>query len=462
MPLPKKQLGVFALTMITVAGIYNIRSLPIMAKYGFSSTFFFILAALVFFIPSAMVCAELAASFPKRGGTYAWVNQAFGARSGFLAVWLEWINTVVAFPMNLTFISTTVSYIFMPALAHNKLYMIIMTLSIFWLTTWINLYGVKVSSWVSSIGLIFGTLLPTVLIILLGLIWLFKGLPTHIQFNQTSFFPSITPHSAVLLVSVILGYAGMQVAAFHIHEAKNPQRDFPRAILMASFIIIIASVFGTLAIAIIVPNHSIGIVTGIMQALTVFLSRFHLAWLVPVFACLIIVGSAASLNTWVIAPCKGLHAAVHDGHLPRLLKRTNRHNVPHVILILQALIATLLTCVFLFMPTVASSYWLLTALSAIMTFIMDILLFSAVIRLRYSEPDTPRPYRIPGGLSVVWLVAGAGIIASIAGIILGFMPPSQLKTGSSTVYQSFLIAGLVILCLPAIFIHIRNTKRAAS
>lgn len=276
---PQKVLGVFAITMITVAGIYNARNLPIMAKYGFTSTFFFILAAIVYFIPISLSCAELAAAWPKRGGVYAWVSEAFGSDTGFLAIWLEWINTVVSFPMNLIFISGTFAYIFMPQLAHNKTYMWLMTLAIFWAITLINFLGIKISSWVSAAGLILGTLLPTVLIVVLGIIWFLGGHPLQLHFNQQSFLPSIDLHSAVLLISVILGYAGMQVASFHIHEVKNPQRDFPKAVLLAALIIIASAVLGTLAIAIVVPGNAIGIVTGIMQALSIFLGAYHLQWL---------------------------------------------------------------------------------------------------------------------------------------------------------------------------------------
>lgn len=455
---PQKVLSLFAITMITIAGIYNVRNLPILAKYGFTSTFFLILAVVVYFIPIALCCAELAAAWPKRGGVYAWVSEAFGTDMGFLAIWLEWINTVVSFPMNLIFISGTFAYIFMPNLAHDKMYMFLMTLGIFWAITIVNFLGIKVSSWVSAVGLILGTLLPTVLIIILGLIWWLGGHPIQIHFTPKSFMPDLNLHSTVLLISIILGYAGMQVAAFHIHEFKNPQRDFPRAVLWSALVIIAATIFGTLAIAIVVPSHSIGIVTGIMQAMSVFLGAYHLKWLVPFIAFLIVVGAGASLNTWLIAPCKGLHAAVSEGHLPKILKRTNDQGVPTAILLLQAIIATLLTSVFLFMPTVSSSYWLLTALTAICTFFMDILIFSSVLRLRKTQADTHRPYRIPGNRATLYIITGMGIISCLIGICLGFLPPAQLKTGSAHFYTVFVVGGLIVLITPALFMRFKSKK----
>src|SRR5258708_18435898 len=118
--------------MINVAAVSSVRNWPTIAEYGFSSIFFFLLAALLFFIPVSMVSAELATGWPGHGGVFLWVKEAFGHRTGFLAIWLQWIQTVVWYPTILSFIASTLAYAINPLLADNKIYTLFLVLAVIW------------------------------------------------------------------------------------------------------------------------------------------------------------------------------------------------------------------------------------------------------------------------------------------------------------------------------------------
>ena len=77
----------------------------------------------------------------------------------------------------------------------------------------------------------------------------------------------------------------------------------------------------------------------------------------------------------------------------------------------------------------------------------------SAIKLRYSRADTPRPYKIPGGRAGIWVVAGIGGLTSLATIIIGFFPPSQLQTGNLFFYEAFLVLGIAGMCLTPVVIH---------
>src|SRR5579864_2973086 len=91
------KLNTIALTLLITGSIDSVRNLPVSALFGSQLVFFFILAAAMFLIPTALVSAELASNISE-GGIYQWCRLAFGERMGFLAVWLQWINNVVWFP----------------------------------------------------------------------------------------------------------------------------------------------------------------------------------------------------------------------------------------------------------------------------------------------------------------------------------------------------------------------------
>ena len=433
--------------MINVAAICSIKNWPLTAVYGFSSLFYFIVSILLFFIPVSLVSAELATGWPERGGVYVWVREAFGHRWGFLAGWLLWIENVVWYPTILSFIAGTIAFSFDPSLADNTLYMFCVIFGAFWGATLLNLLGMKMSGWISTLGVILGTIIPGVVIIGLGIAWLGAGKPSHIAFNWNTFFPDLSsPQQLALLAGVLLGFAGMEMSAVHAKDVKNPQKNFPRAILLSASIIIVLSILGTLAIAIVIPEKKISLVSGGMEAIAFFLRAYNLGWAVPIIAFMVAFGALGAMSTWTAGPSKGLLAAAQDGDFPPILHKINKHNMPIGMLVFQGIIVSILGIVFLLMPNVNSSFWILLALTSQLYLLMYSIMFAAAIRLRYKKPDVHRAYKIPGGKCGMWLTAGVGFVSSVLAIFIGFFPPDQLETGSPLFYVLFLAFGMILFC----------------
>jgi amino acid transporter len=122
--------------------------------------------------------------------------------------------------------------------------------------------------------------------------------------------------------------------------------------------------------------------------------------------------------------------------------------------VVQGVGGTVFSLLFLLIPDVSTSYWMLSAVTAQIVIIMYALMFASVIRLRYSKPDVVRPYRIPGGLIGVWLVGGVGLVGCLVSFVLGFIPPSQLKTGSPIVYILLLALAVLVLSAPPFVIQL--------
>jgi glutamate:GABA antiporter len=444
----KRVLGVFTLAMINVAAIISLRNLSIMVDYGLGSIFLYTVASLLFFIPTALVCAELATGWPLRGGLYAWVSEAFGKKWGFFAIWISWILSISWFPAVLTFSAAAIAYIIDPVLADNRLFMVSMMLAIFWSATLINFFGIQTSGWISSIGAIIGTVLPGALIIGLGFYWYGSGKPLQLEMSWHAMIPELELNNVVFFVGVLLGLAGMEMSAYHARETKNPQRDYPRAIAISGTVILCLSVLGSLGIALVVPKQDVHLVAGLLQAFQAFFAEFGIPYIVPWLALLAAVGSLAGINTWIMGPAKGILAAADEGFLPEIMHYTNRFNVPVVTLIIQAILGSLLALVFFFMPDVNSAYWIITAITVQFAMIMYCFIFAAAIRLRYSQPDIVRAYTIPGKKIGIWIVAGIGFVTCLCAFAVGFIPPKQLNTGSILFYDGYLLLGLLLLSFP--------------
>lgn len=445
----KALLSVFSLVMITAGSVDNIRNLPATALFGSSLIFFFLIGAIFFLIPCAMVSGELSAGWPKQGGIYIWVKEAFGMQTGFAAIWLQWIENVVWYPTILAFVGGTMGYLISPHLINDKTFLVTVILCAFWGTTLINLMGMKSSAMFSNFCGIFGLILPMAVVMVLGLVWYFTGRPTQISLAPHALVPNFKdPTLWVSMTGIILSFCGMEIATVHARDVKNPQRSFPKALFFSTLIIVSTLLIGSLAIALVVPTAQINLVAGNMQAFSVFFTAYHMTWVLPIIAVLLVIAGLGSVSNWVIAPTKGLLVAAQDGNLPLVFQKENRFGSPTWILIWQAIIVSALCAVFMLIPSVNGSYWLLTALTSQLYMLMYILMFAAGIVLRFKYPNQERPYKIPGGNWGMCLVGGAGILACIVTVIVGFFPPSGVQVGNIYRYETILTVGLIAMCLP--------------
>lgn len=440
----KKVLSVFSLVMINVIAVDSLRTLPLTAKLGVNLVTYYLIAAFVFFIPVALVAAELATAYPNTGGIYIWVREAFGKRAAFLTIWLQWIYNVVWYPTIMAFIAATLSYLFAPELANNKIYLLSSIIILFWLFTILNCFGMKVSSLVSVIGASIGTLLPMIGISILGVIWLIQGRPIEITY-PVSWIPDLSSIGNLSLFSAVLfGLLGMEMSAVHAEEVKNPQRDYPRALLISTIVIFSSLVLGSLAIIIVVPDRSLSVVSGFIDAYALFFNAYHMSWMISLTAFLIVIGSLSAVSAWIIGPTKGLLVSARDGAIPEFFSRVNQHGAPVNILVAQALIFTVMSSVLVMFESLNAAYWLLSVLCAQLALLVYIFMFAAAIKLRFSKPDQRGAYRIPGGNVGVCLVAGIGLLCCLITILIGFAPPSQIPIKNTGMFESLLIGGFIL------------------
>lgn len=453
-PPKKKVLGFFQLVMINVIAVDSIRTLPFSAIYGFSLVFFYLLAALVFFIPTALVSAELGTGWPNRGGIYVWVREAFGKKMSFLVIWLNWIYNVFWFPTILALIAGTFAYFFNPDLAENRIYMASSVLVLFWGATLINSLGMRASSFLSTVGALVGTIFPMILIAGIGLLWIIQGKPMEIALDAKSFFPSgVDVHNLAFLTNVFFGLLGLEMAATHAREMRNPTSDYPKSVFASIWIILGTIIFASLAIAIIVPKGELSLAVGIMQAFSVFFKSYGLDWALPFIAGCIVLGGLSGMSAWIIGPTKGLLVAGQDGSLPKFFGKVNKNDAPINILLVQAVIVSFLALLYVIFPTVNKSFWLLSVVTAQLALLVYIALFAAAIKLSYTKADVPRYFRIPGKKVGLWTVCLTGAVSCLVVLCLGFIPTEQIAIKNILKYELMLIGGMFFACVVPLLIY---------
>ena len=453
------KISVATLAIMNITAVVSLRGLPSEATYGLSSAFYYLFAAIVFLIPTAMVAAELAAMFSdKQGGVFRWVGEAFGPRTGFLAIWLQWIESTIWYPTVLTFGAVSFAYIGLngasdAALASNKIFTLVTVLAIYWIATFIAMKGIgwvgKISKW----GGLIGTIIPAGLLIVLGIVYIATGGHNYMDMQQ-SFIPDLTKlDNLVLASSIFLFYAGMEMMGVHVMDINNPSRNYPKAIIIGSLATVCIFVLGTFALGVIIPAKDINLTQSLLIGFDNFFRYFHIPWAGSVIAVALMLGVLASVLTWVAGPSKGIFTVGKAGYLPPFFQKSNSHGVQRNILLVQGGIVTLLSLLFVVMPSVQSFYQILSQLTILLYLIMYMLMFAAAIVLRYKMKDAERPFRLGKGNALMWILGVVGFSGSLLAFVLSFIPPGQINTGSNTVWYTVLIAGCIIMVIIPFIIY---------
>jgi len=456
---PQKVLGIFALAMINVAAVLSIRNFPSMAEFGWSCIGWYIIGTVLFLIPLSLAGAELATMLSdKGGGVYAWCREAFGTKGGFVAVFCEWSNNLVWFPTVLAFIASTLAFAISPALASNAIYLFVVMMIAFWGTTAIAYFGENVSSKFQNYGVILGSIIPSILIIGLGIYWIVSGSAIVLPpFSWGEIVPTFNLSTLPFFATVILLFAGMEMAGFHALQTRNPNRDFPRAMAISAVIIFSCTVMATLAIAFVIPANELNLAAGVMQAIQYFFTALGIPQAVAPMAVLITIGGVVSLAAWLIGPALGLGVVAQEGNMPPIFNRTNKYGSPVAVLLIQALIGTFVSLLYVFLPSVNQAYWILSAMTVELLCIVYVLVFASVIKLRYSKPDAPRPFKIPGGIPGIWIIGGMGAFGVIFAFIVGLMPTGEFTSSQTVAYVTGILIGTFLLAVPPlIFLKLKK------
>jgi putative glutamate/gamma-aminobutyrate antiporter len=455
-------IGMMAFAVMNFMTVVSLRGLPAQAEYGLVSIFYYIFAAVVFLIPTALVAAELASTFPKQGGMFRWVGEAFGPRWGFAAVYWQWQAWIMWLPAVLVFGAAALAFIMWPqsfdaSLAQNKFYSMAVLLVAFWGITLFTFRGIQASVKLSTFSGIFGTMVPGAILIILAVIYVLMGKPIQMSLH-TGFLPDFKNwHSMVLAASIFLFYAGMETQAVHVKNMKNPSRDYPLSILIATIMTVFIFILGTLAVGIIIPHNSINLAESLLVAYRDLWSNLGVPWLGNVMAFMVAIGVLGQVTVITSGPSTGLLAVGKAGYLPKSLQKTNGNGISIPILLVQAGIVTFLCLIFLVMPSVESVFQILSQISNIMFLTYYIVMFTAAISLRYTQPNIARPFRIPGGNVGMWIVGLIGLAGALISGGLSFIPPNQIGTGSPAIYVGILVVGIAVeVAIPFIIFAFRK------
>lgn len=443
----QKPLNVWTLGFMNVAIVASLQMMTSCAVYGASLIFFYFIAILAFFLPCLFIISDLVVESPVNGGSYIWVERAFGKEWGFFTVCIQWLCNLIWYPTIFSLIATSLAYFFSPELSTNKTYILVSMLGLFWGVTLLNSFGIKVSGWWSALSAILGVIVPTLILITLGIVWMVGPHQSQITFTLASILPNLKDSSQLaFLTQVIISLIGLEMAFVHAGDVRDPSRNIPRALVFSAILILLIVILAPLSIALVIPSDQISVIGGLFDAFKAFFAHFNLPQ--PIYLAilaLIFIGNCGNVTAWMISSTRGMHVACEGCNMPAFLRKTNRYDAPVGVLVFEAILFSAFAAFFLFFETLSNSYWILLTLASQVALIYYLFIFAAAVKIKRSSASGLSAKGVQK-TTIAAVVAGAVTLVTIG---LGFFPPEQGSVSEGAAYPLLLAGGLVtILILP--------------
>ncbi len=442
----RKHFARFDILFFLICTLVGVDTLGAVASNGPQAFTWLIFLAILFFVPYALLTAELGAAFPEEGGPYIWTRLAFGRGVAAVNSLVYWISNPiwVGGTLSITALATIEEFFnkgnSLPGpkiLGGATLMDVVFVLAFIWFTVIAAIVSFSIGKWVPTIGAFMRSVLLGFFTISVVIYAIKNGI--HHTFGGHAFLPSYAIFIAAVPV-LIFNYVGFELPSAAGEEMKDPQRDVPLGVARSAVGTVLLYGLPILAILLLLPKGQVTGLTGFLAAIKSVFTVYggHITSSGPVLtgagkalgyviAVAFVLALLTSGTTWIMGADRAQAMAALDGAAPRFLGRFSaRFGTPIVVNICSGIAATAVM-VLAFAITGGNALKYFTVVLGLVistTTISYIVIFPTIIRLRITHPHVRRPYRVPGGMLMVWIVGGLctfwAVVASIVLIYPGF------------------------------------------
>jgi amino acid transporter len=438
----RRTMGFWDVLLFNIAAVLGPRWIAAAAHNGSSSISLWILAAVLFFLPTALIIVELSTRFPSEGGLYVWSKEAFGDFHGFVAGWSYWAYTVFYFPGLLTASVAMSVYIGGPKyswLATNTHYLLWASLGLLAIPVVLNIVGLNIGKWLQNAGGV-GTYVPLLMLVGIGIYFaIHRGSAT--EFSWKSSLPVWNLGTVNFWSSIAFAFTGMELVCAMSEEVHEPRKTFPRAIYAAAALIALIYIVATVALLVVLPAAGVDVRNGVFQAITNGSAAMGIAWAGIIAALLVTAGNAGGVGATVAGVARVPFVAGIDRYLPAAFGKIHpRWKTPYVAILVQAVFSGAILVFSQINTTVLEAYQLLVDAAIILYFLPFLYMYASVIKLAY-RPDretNEHAVLVPGGKAGVWVTGLLGFIITLGSMVLAMIPPDEVT--SKPIFELKLIA----------------------
>lgn len=445
----QKHFGRFDMFFFLLCTLVGVDTIGAVAHQGAQAFTWLIFLGLFFFVPYALLTAELGSAFPEEGGPYVWPRLAFGRLVAAFNTVFYWISNPfwVGGTLAIEGVAAWNTFFSGHPLGNRGQY--VFAFLFIWITIVSAIISFRHGKWIPTIGalcriFVFGFFTISVLI--------YAAKNGVHGFGAGSFSPTYTLFIA-LVPLLFYNYVGFELPNAAGEEMKDPQRDVPFAIARSLIGTVLLYGGPILAILLVLPTNQITGLSGFQSAIKAVFTVYggHVAkdgtatltgagQALGYLACVAFIAMLITSGaTWLMGADRTQATAAFDGAGPRVLGTFSaRFGTPIVVNFLSGVMATVLMILAFNLTSGDAGKYFSAVLALVIstTSISYLAIFPALIMLRYKYPNVPRPFRIPGGMAGVWIVGGlAELWAIFATVVLvwpGFLtahPDTALPAG---------------------------------
>lgn len=416
---PKKKFRLIDAIMTVICVVFVAEAAAPVAAIGNSQYFWWIFLLITFLLPYGLISSELGTTYEGDGGMYDWVSKAFGNKWGGRVSWYYWINfplwmasLALMFP-NVISLLTGTEMGLVPSL--------LIELAFVWIIVLISFNSICDSAWILN-----GAAAIKILIaVTLGILGIY-GAVTHGVANEytlSSMLPKFDLNSLSYISVILFNCLGFEVVCTFAGDMENPKKQIPQSIIAGGLVIAAIYIFMAFGIGVAIPSDQISTSTGLVASVQILTgsTRGVIVIAVAIGFLLTLFGNMIS---WSLGVNNVAAYSAENGDMPGVFKiRSKKTNMPIGSAVMNGLVASLVLIIAPFMPN-EDLFWSFFALNLVMFLLSYLPVFPAFIKLRKADPDTERPFKVPGSPLFLKILASMPMILIVIALIFTAIPLS--------------------------------------
>lgn len=415
------KLSIKDIVFMNLIGIFSLRQIPYVAQYGASSIILWLFVAFGFFMPLALICGELGSKFQKSGGIFLWINKAFGVRIAYFCLICYLLSCLTFFPMMLYFAANSLAFIF--DIKAKSYFIAAFSIFSFLALTYINYKGFEYTKFINKIFVYLGILLPTLLLILVSLIFYFNVGKIQTPYNS-GYLIEFDLNTLVFASTMMFAFAGLELSTMIGAKVDNARKNYPKAIFLSALLIVGIYILGTFCLNVIYPAKDTDILDGIMQAISYSEKLLGINHLTQIMSFCLFIGTLGQINSWLIAPIYMLASASKEGIIKFYEAKPHpKYNTPYRALFFQAFLVSIICLFCAFFTNSQDIYWTLSSLTTVSYFLPYIAMFFAYFKLK-NYANEGEDFDIKNK-ALSYFLAILGLFSVLFALVLSFVNPDE-------------------------------------
>ena len=459
-----REMGFWDVLLFNIATVLGPRWIAAAAHNGTSSISLWLLAAVLFFVPMALVINELSSRFPEEGGLYVWSKEAFGDFHGFVAGWTYWIYTIFYFPGLLLASASMSAYVLGGKgadLSQDRTFLLVGSLALLAVAVILNIIGLNIGKWLQNAGGV-ATYVPLLILVgIAGVLWLKNGSLTHYTWQNIK--PSWNWDTVNFWSQIAFAFTGLELVSAMSGEIHEPRRTLPRAALTAAALIAAMYIIGTVSLLSLVSAGGVDPKSGVFHAITIGSTALKIGFVGILAALLVTIGNAGGVGSTVAGIARVPFVVGIDRYLPKAFGKIHpKWRTPYISILVQAVFSALVLLLSQINETTRGAYQVVVDITIILYFIPFLYMFAAAIKLA-NRPDratNPHAVLVPGGKLGVWIACVLASAVTLLSIIVSVFPPGDSSNRLLFVVKvTFTTVGMIALGLILYFNGARSKTR---